>query len=406
MEVHSAEANSVVLPPLVLDRADIWMGDETSLFGHLIIDSSGSIGHVGSGPYKGSLPRVDMTGHSLSPGLIDLMLCGAFGLSILKDDLLEVARRYLRLGVTSCQFTSGSIEWPGLTRIAHRVFDAMQASEKRTDVARVLGVYFEGPFKHPGAAGAAKSSMCVPATSQNVKQAINDFGNSVPMITVSPGIEGDAQAIRRLADAGKIVTLSHSAAPADRVFGCLDAGATVVGHIWNNNGGALIEPGVQQPTLDTVALFDQRVRWLHLICDGAHVHPVFVQLAQRCRGDSICLVSDAQPVAEMPEGFGFVLDDGQQIRRVGSAARGEGDGALFGSGCLLPQHFRNYVRFTGLPPSLAIRTVTFNPARSMGLENQVGLIAKGRAADLVAWDGQLCVKQVWRSGRAVLGSNA
>jgi N-acetylglucosamine-6-phosphate deacetylase len=54
-----------------------------------------------------------------------------------------------------------------------------------------------------------------------------------------------------------------------------------------------------------------------------------------------------------------------------------------------------------LHPADAIRTVTSNPAESLNLQNRLGLLAPGRMADLVAWDAQLRVRRVWKSGQEV-----
>src|SRR5690606_23124512 len=77
----------------------------------------------------------------------------------------------------------------------------------------------------------------------------------------------------------------------------------------------------------------------------------------------------------------------------------EGSNGLAGSATLLPQMFRNLVRFTGLGPERAIQAATLNPARSLGLEERMGLIAPGRRADLVAWSQDLHVQRVWLAGR-------
>jgi len=67
----------------------------------------------------------------------------------------------------------------------------------------------------------------------------------------------------------------------------------------------------------------------------------------------------------------------------------------------LPDMFRNFVRFSGLPPAQAIRTVTFNPATSLNRAEQIGLLAPGRLANLVAWDERLRVRRVWCLGREI-----
>ena len=62
---------------------------------------------------------------------------------------------------------------------------------------------------------------------------------------------------------------------------------------------------------------------------------------------------------------------------------------------------RNFVKFTSTPPREAIRTVTYNPAVSLGLDGQMGLLAPGRSADLLAWDDRLTVSRIWRAGQEV-----
>ncbi|RLT07487.1 MAG: hypothetical protein DWI23_00030, partial [Planctomycetota bacterium] len=49
----------------------------------------------------------------------------------------------------------------------------------------------------------------------------------------------------------------------------------------------------------------------------------------------------------------------------------------------------------------AICTVTLNPAMSLGLDHEIGLIAPGRLADLALWTDSLRVEGVWLGGRRV-----
>ena len=194
--------------------------------------------------------------------------------------------------------------------------------------------------------------------------------------------------------------MANSNAPAIEVEKCLEAGTSVLGHVWNNNSGLLGDSNVQQPTLEHVALTDERVRFIHLICDGSHVHPMMVRLVLRARGvDAICLVTDAVPRAGCADGE-YVWDDGQRFTKSGGVGRTE-NGWLAGSGLLLPDMLRNFVKFTGLPPEQAIRAVTFNPAASLEMDDRIGLIAPGRVADFAVWDDNLRVRRVWRAGEEV-----
>ncbi len=75
------------------------------------------------------------------------MLSGAFGLSILRDDPVELQRRYLQMGVTSCLFCPGNQPWETMHRLADNARRGM--AYDGLDATRLLGLYWEGPFKQP-----------------------------------------------------------------------------------------------------------------------------------------------------------------------------------------------------------------------------------------------------------------
>lgn len=386
------------MPRHVLTNAQLWIGDGTAIAdGHVVL-ANGRIEMVGDGPYEGDLPRTNLEGAALSPGMIDLMALGGFGKSILRDKPLDIAREYLRLGVTSVQFCTGTLPWPAMQQIDRNIKEAM--AYKGGDAATTLGFYLEGPFQHPDLTGASLRENSLPPTPENVKRVLTEFGQTLTMINVSPGVDGDADAVKQFVAAGKIVSMAHSNAPADRVMRCVEAGTSVLGHVFDNNSGLIGDSGVQQPTIEHVALTDERVRFIHMILDGQHVHPVLVRLVERCRGfQSICVVTDAVPLAGAPDG-NYTWDDGRLFYKKNGVGRTDKH-HLTGSGLLLPDMLRNFMKFTGLTPEKAIRTVTLNPASSLGLAHRIGQLAPGRAADLVAWDDQMKVQRVWRQGEEI-----
>ena len=226
----------------VFDNAMLWIGDGTALPGHLIVGDQ-LIKAVNKGSYGGDLPVTDLGGLAVSPGLIDLMTCGGFNKSLLHDEPLALARQYLGLGVTSFQWAIGSLGMAGLRKLADNARSGMSYSG--AEAARICGVYFEGPFYDPANSGANPADAIWPATQGGVHKLLDGFGDVMNMINVSPGIVGDTEAIRTLCSEGKSVTMSHSAAPAERVLECIEAGTSQLGHAWNNNSGPMIEPGVQ-----------------------------------------------------------------------------------------------------------------------------------------------------------------
>ena len=60
---------------------------------------------------------------------------------------------------------------------------------------------------------------------------------------------------------------------------------------------------------------------------------------------------------------------------------------------------RNFSRFTGCSLGEAIKCVTFNPARCLGIENRKGTLRPGADADLVTLDRSGNVLGTWVRGK-------
>ena len=381
----------------VLDNAQLWIGDGTAYHGHVVL-ADGVIEAVGRGRYAGELPVTDLAGAALSPGMIDLMLLGGFGKSIMRDDPLDIARAAVRMGVTTIQFAGGMLGWAGNGRVAGNIRAAMR--HDGPDAAAVVGWYPEGPFEHPDVTGASLAEFAIPPTPSNVRRMLDEMGDTFRMINVSPGTADDLNAIATFVEAGKLVSMAHSEVSSEHAIRCVEAGTSILGHYHCNCRGPYDEMGRWLPGIDEVGLTEDRVRFIHLICDGVHVQPVLVRLVVRCRGvEAICLVTDAHPSTGCPDGP-FTWDDGRTFHKKGVCARDE-NGGLAGSTMMVPDHFRNFVKLTGEPPHRAIRTVTLNCAACIGLEDTRGQLAPNHIADLVAWDEQLNVTRVWRAGEEI-----
>jgi N-acetylglucosamine-6-phosphate deacetylase len=67
----------------------------------------------------------------------------------------------------------------------------------------------------------------------------------------------------------------------------------------------------------------------------------------------------------------------------------------------LSQLLKRFVDFTDCPLDAAIRTVTDNPARLLGLRDRKGAIAVGKDADLVLLEDDLSVHTTIVGGKVV-----
>jgi N-acetylglucosamine-6-phosphate deacetylase len=122
-----------------------------------------------------------------------------------------------------------------------------------------------------------------------------------------------------------------------------------------------------------------------MICDGIHNAPEIVKLWWRAKGpERAILMTDAMSAAGMPDGT-FMLG-GFPVEVSGGRAMARG--VLAGSILTLDRAITNFMEFTGASLEEALRLATVNPAAMTGLSDQIGSVAVGRVASLVAVDAE------------------
>jgi N-acetylglucosamine-6-phosphate deacetylase len=148
------------------------------------------------------------------------------------------------------------------------------------------------------------------------------------------------------------------------------------------------------------ALGDGRL-FAGIICDGIHVDPIGLRVAFRCKGrDRLMLVSDAMPLAGTNDRQ-FMLQ-GRQITLHENRLTGP-DGTLAGAHLTMIEAVRNAVALAGVPLSDALVMASRTPAAFLGLESELGRIAPGYRADLVAFNPNFEVVGTWIGGVASNG---
>nr|MCR5084580.1 amidohydrolase family protein [Succinivibrionaceae bacterium] len=131
-----------------------------------------------------------------------------------------------------------------------------------------------------------------------------------------------------------------------------------------------------------------------------HVHPSAVRMLSRCIGPTgLIMISDSMRATGLPDGD-YTLG-GQKVIVKSGAARLE-SGTLAGSVRDLRDIFVTAVKEMGMPLELALRAVTANPARAIGLGKTIGAIAPGLLADLVLLDDDLEIRMVVLRGKVLV----
>jgi N-acetylglucosamine-6-phosphate deacetylase len=336
-----------------------------------------------------AMKRVDLDGGVLAPGFVDVQVNGGGGALLndgpSPDTVHRIADAHRRHG-TVALLPTVITDAPDIIAAAIAAVRDARAS----GMASVLGIHVEGPFLDPVRKGAHDATFIRRMTPEDIQRFAQARCGKL-MLTVAPNCVAPKQ-IKDLAEAGILVSLGHSNATCAEVRAALDAGARSFTHLFN----AMSQLEGREPGMVGAALADTD-SYLGVIADGFHVHDTSLKLALAATsGDRFMLVSDAMSsAAGGPDHFEL---QGRLVTRRGDRLT-LAEGTLAGSNLTMDAAVRYCVNTLKIELATALRMASANPARFLGLEDQLGLIAPGARASLVHLDEALNVKQTWVEGK-------
>jgi N-acetylglucosamine-6-phosphate deacetylase len=361
--------------------------------------AAGRVAEVGVGVPPGD-PAWRLREGVLAPGLVDAQVNGAFGVDLVDADeagWARVAAGLPAFGVTAVVATF-------ITAPMERLVDAVRVARARVGTpdaatpgggARLLGFHVEGPFLSEMYRGAhAAEWLCDPSVAA-VDRLVAAGGDALVYVTLAPERAGALEAIGRLRAAGVRVAVGHSDASDGQVFAAVDAGASLVTHLFN----AQRPFRHRDPGVVGAALADARVT-VGLIADLVHVAPTAIRVAFAAAAGRVMLVSDAVAALGMPEGR-YVLGGEPTIVAEGRPPV-RADGALAGSALRLDAAVANVIG-CGVDPVVALEAASRVPADALG-RSELGRIAPGLAADLVWLGPDWRTRATWIGGELVYGA--
>jgi len=356
--------------------------------------SDGVILGVAAGETYGDVPPdVVLPSGVLVPGLVDMQVNGCFGVDFVAADpagWAEVSARLPETGVTSFVPTFITAPVPDLVAGLRRT----AALPADLGGARVLGVHVEGPFLSAARHGAHDPALLRDPTPEAVEALIEAAPGLLRMHTLAPERPGALAAIRRLVDAGVLVSVGHSDATAEQTEAAADAGARLVTHLFN----AMRPLHHREPGVVGQGLTDPRLT-CGLIADLHHVAAPICRLAFAAAPGRIVLVTDAVAAAGMPPGT-YDLG-GQQVSVDPLGLPRRADGTIAGSGLRLDAAIANVVA-AGVDLRSAVDAASRLPADILGRPD-LGRIEAGATADLVWLGDDLSARATWLAGRLAFG---
>jgi N-acetylglucosamine-6-phosphate deacetylase len=335
------------------------------------------------------IERVDLGGGLLLPGFTDVQVNGGGGVLFndapTVESIRQIGRAHRRFGTTGFLPTLISTDLDVVAQAIEATRAAIAAG-----VPGVLGIHIEGPFLSVERKGVHDQAK-LRELDDSAVGLLTSMGVGRTVVTLAPEVT-TPHIIRRLADAGVIVSAGHTNATYAETTEALRNGLRGFTHLFN----AMSQLTSREPGVVGAALEDPS-SWCGIIVDGEHIAPAVLRLALRCKPhERFMLVTDAMP-ALGTDIRSFELQ-GRRISVCGQTCYDE-EGRLAGSNIDLASCVRNAIELLGVPLHEAVHMASLYPADFLGLAGELGRIEPGYRANLVLTDERLNVRATWIDGQ-------
>lgn len=345
---------------------------------------------------------IDAQGCYVTPGFIDMHTHGAGGADFMDGTVeayLTAARMHAIHGTTLLYPTTLT----STNEALYGSFDTyLKAEEMNTEGAKFGGMHLEGPYFSPVFAGAQDPRYLRNPRPEEYME-ILDRCPKLARWSFAPELEGSEEFAAELKKRGIVASIGHTNALFSECDAAYKAGANLMTHFYScmttvtrRNAyryAGTVEYGYIQDGMN-----------VEIIADGIHVPQDLLHLLLKIKGvERIALVTDSMRGAGMPEGPSILggLDSGQEVIVEDGVAKLLDRSAFAGSVATADRLVRTMTQIAGCSMPDAVRMITENPARIMGVSDRKGSLKAGMDADVVIFDENVNIKNTIIEGKIV-----
>lgn len=357
-------------------NSTIFTGD-ACLQGYAVLTSEGRITDVlPLAQVPADAGVVDLKDTYLSPAFIDLQIYGGNGRifpSQLDSATLHAIYEYSSAG--GAAFFMPTL--PTHSYLAIR--QAIEAVRRYWEEGGpgVLGLHLEGPFINPEKKGAHPEKYIKIPTEEEIDLLLKHGEGILKMMTLAPEC-CDPALVKKLQSAGVVISAGHSNADYKTAYNSFEAGIPTATHLFN----AMSPLQSRAPGL-VGAIYDHPQVCASVVADGIHVDFNAIRISKKIMGDRLFLITDA--VEEGGE------EPYKHIRKADHFVNSHG--ILSGSCLTMQQAVKNCITKVGIAPEEALRMASTYPAKVAGLQHELGKIAPGYRAAMVALNAEWDIEQ-------------
>lgn len=345
------------------------------LYGYAVVIEQDKIAAIV--PQKNLNPQlhtIDLQGHNLCAGFIDLQLNGCGGVmfnNAISVKTLEIMQQTnLRSGTTSFLPTFITAPDESIKQAVRVMRDYLNKHQNQA-----LGLHLEGPYLSVEKKGVHQAEY-IRAISPEMKAFLCENADVITKLTLAAE-NPTAQYIADFVEKGIIVSLGHSNASYAQAKQAIERGASLATHL--HNAMSPISSGREMGVVG--AVLDSDI-YAGIIVDGLHVEFGNVRLAKKIKGDKLCIVTDAIAAAGS-EITSFQFVDKTIYVREGKCY--DENGTLGGASITMIESLQNAVQQANIPLDEALRMCNYYPAKAIGVADRLGSIEVGKIANLTVF---------------------
>ncbi len=349
---------------------------------------NGKIVEIGAGlAAKEGEEIISLGDNLLIPGMIDLHTHGCMGSDFStadRDEIDKMCRFYFSRGITSVAATTMTMGYEDYKKAAATIGDYMETAKNHN----LIGINMEGPFISKEKKGAHDPQYIIDASQEKLDELNALAKGHFLIIDVAPERPGAIAFIEKNSR-DFIFSVAHTPANYETAMEAFKAGATEVTHLFNAmNGLGHREPGV------VGAAFEAGVN-VEMICDGIHIHPTVMKMVYKMMGEHLMVISDSMSAAGLQDGS-YILGGLDVTVKEGKATLE--DGTIAGSTTDMLREMGVWMDLCGLSMEEILPCMTSHQAKAVHMEDKIGSIEVGKAADLVVMSPGREIVSVYKNG--------
>ena len=347
---------------------------------------------------------IDAGGKYLAPGIVDLHTHGSGGFDFMdgeESDIHGAAHSLAMFGTTCCLPTT-------LTSSDEELFaflDNLKSAQKNrsNNECRMPGAHLEGPYFNMEQKGAQDPRYIIPPKKEHYMKVLEKADGNIKRWSVAPEVDGAMEFIHDVSRMGVVISGGHTKADFDTVGRAVENGMTMLTHYYSAMS-SMIKKGSWKILGVTEAGFYFDELTVELISDGCHIPANLLKLIFKLKDrDHIIGISDSMRGAGFESGDSILgpKNNGTPVVIEDGVAKLSDRSCFAGSIATGIRLVKTLATLAEENMVSVFKTVSYNPARVIGMENEIGSLEVGKYGDFIIFDDDFKLDSVYISGEKV-----